>query len=237
MQKPTILTLVLALALTTAAGCGNSVRDDALELVDRVETAMEEMHTVFVEANENVTTTIPELQRCRKHPSVQNIGVTFPFAVFTGPRARKLQSEAMQLVRNCAEHQRIIDRRKGRLANEINSGDLETMRAIFQRMRSQIESGPQAELRRIMEEADSDKARWPRLGRFNDPMAEINSRLVVEDPSIDGLEATLERAKQEAAQRANAILSEYDDYQETLRQMIDKATEARRAEDEYLNRR
>ena len=104
MQKPTILAIVLALALATAAGCGNSPREEALEVVDRVEAAMNEIHAMTamtVEAHENILATIPEIVHCHNQPNVQ--GVVFGAFPFRDPTARQLQHEANDLWAKCLQ--------------------------------------------------------------------------------------------------------------------------------------
>ena len=228
MPKPTILTLVLALALTTAAGCGNSAREDALEVIDRVETALEEIHTITVEANEKIITTIPEVQPCLEHPNVDSVitGV-YPFR---DPTARQLQVETQDLWFQCELRRRTFIQKQLRL---LPDGGMETVHEGLQRVRSRIETGPEDELHRIMEEADSDEARFQRLARFDDPTAELAIALMgqTQIPNLD-----VEDARQSVEQETDAILTAYEDYQETAERMSETAGEARRLHEEYLKR-
>ena len=228
MPKPTVLALVLALALTTAAGCGNSVREDALEVIDRVETALEEIHTITVEANEKIIATIPEVQPCLEHPNMDSVitGV-YPFR---DPTARQLQVETQDLWSQCELHRRTIIQRQRRL---LPDDRMETIHEGLQRVRSRIETGPEDGLRRIMEEADSDEARFQRLARFDNPTAELTISLMgqAEIPSLD-----VKHARQAMEQETDAILATYEDYQEAANRMSETAGEARRLHEEYLKR-
>ena len=228
MPKPTVLALVLALALTTAAGCGNSAREDALEVIDRVETALEEIHTITVEANEKIIATIPEVRNCNQQPNVD--GVVWGGYPFRDPTARQLQVEANELWYQCLQQYRPMIERMRRL---LPDGAMETLHELLQTVRSRIETAPEDELRRIMEEADSDEARFQRLARVNNPTAELAIALMgeVEIPSLD-----LEHARQTVEQEADAILAAYEDYQETANRMSETAGEARRLHEEYLKR-
>ena len=228
MPKPTVLALVLALALTTAAGCGNSAREDALEVIDRVETALEEIHTISVQANDKIVARIPELQPCHEQPNVQ--GVAMGALAFSDPNARKLQVETRQLQRQCELHRRTIIQRQRRLLPDDGMG---TVHEGLQRVRSRIETGPEDGLRRIMEEADSDEARFQRLARFDDPTAELAIALMgqTQIPNLD-----VEDARQSVEQETDAILTAYEDYQETAERMSETAGEARRLHEEYLKR-
>ena len=228
MPKPTSLALVLALALATAAGCGNSVREDALEVIDRVEAALNEIHAISVQANDKIVARIPELQPCHEQPNVQ--GVAIGALAFSDPNARKLQVETRQLRRQCELHRRTIIQRQRRLLPDDGMG---TVHEGLQRVRSRIETGPEDGLRRIMEEADSDEARFQRLARFDDPTAELAIALMgqTQIPNLD-----VEDARQSVEQETNAILAAYEDYQETADRMSETAGEAHRLHEEYLNR-
>ena len=229
MPKPTILALVLALALTTAAGCGNSAREDALEVIDRVEAALNEIHAISVQANDKIIATIPELQPCHEQPNVRDVAVgTRPFR---DPNARRLQVETMKLRRQCELHRRTIIQRQRRL---LPDGGEDAVHERLQQVRSRIETGSEDGLRRIMEEADSDEARFQRLARFNDPTTELAIALMgeVRMPNLD-----LEHARQSVEEETDAILAAYDDYQETVDRMSETAGEARRLQDEYMQGR
>ena len=229
MPRKTSLALVLALALTTAAGCGNSAREDALEVIDRIEAALNEIHAITVQANDKIIATIPEVQPCHEQPNVDGV-VSGGYYPFRDPTARQLQVEANELWYQCLQQYRPMIERMRRL---LPDGGMEALHERLQRVRSRIETAPEDELRRIMEEADSDEARFQRLARFNDPTAELAIALMgeVEMPSLD-----LEHARQTVEQEADAILAAYDDYQETVNTMSETAGEARRLHDAYMKR-
>ena len=229
MPKPTSLALVLALALATAAGCGNSAREDALEVIDRVETALEEIHTITVQAHEKIITTIPEVRTCNQQPNVEGV-ILGAWRPFRDPTARQLQDQAHDLWTKCMHQYGPMIQQMRRL---LPNGGMETVHEGLQRVRSRIETGPEDGLRRIMEEAESDEARFQRLARFDDPTAEFAIALMgqTQIPNLD-----VEDARQSVEQETNAILAAYEDYQETADRMSETAGEARRLHEEYLNR-
>ena len=232
MPKQTSLALVLALALTTAAGCGDSAREDALEVIDRVETGLDEIHAIHVSASQNMTEAGMELEPCHEQPNVRGVWGTLPFIE---PDARQLQRETNRLRRECEQQRRTVRNGQISVINRIYLYEnTEERSEAFQEIRSRIKTGPEDGLRRIMEEASSDEARWQKLVTFNNPAGELAMALAGRTAMPSG---DVEKARETAAQATDAVLAAYEDFRNTVNRMTETAAEARRLEDEYMQGR